>query len=185
MKLYREIEPGELSQAELKRYIASFEEFPPRTAELQRQIGIGVGYHRAWYRSFKECWLGWLTAKDCELRKEDLNPSRAAAETRWNHLLNSPLMFWVAESANMSDQFLVAAKAAAEAAAEENPRSGHPHGRYMRQALPWSDVEQAILSCPEPVALEDAEHASLLAFRRLCERRSEFKKLERWLPVNS
>lgn len=182
MKNYREIEPGELSQSKLKRYVAGFDEFPPRTTELQERIGIGVGFHGAWYRSMKECWLGWLTAKDCELRENDVDPSRVAAETRWNHLLNSPLMFWLAESANMSDASLTVAEEAAVAAAEENPRSGHPHGQYMRRALPWCDVQHAILSCPEPIALERAEQEALLAFERLCERRNEFRRLEQWLP---
>ncbi|MEM8542170.1 MAG: hypothetical protein AAGF25_14540, partial [Pseudomonadota bacterium] len=92
--------------------------------------------------------------------------------------MNSPLMFWLAETAKMPDAALAAAEEAAVAAAEENPRSGHPHGQYMRRALPWCEVQQAILSGSEPVALELAEHEATLAFRRLRERRSEFRRLE-------
>lgn len=182
MKQYREVEPGELSQTDLKCYIAGFEEFAPRTTALQNQISIGVGYNEAWYRSFKECWLGWLTAKDCELRIEGRDPCCAAAEIRWQHLLNSPLMFWVAESANMPEPSLTAAETAARTAAEANPKSGHPHGKLMRQALPWNEVEQAILNGMRPVDRSEAEELGLVAFRYLCQKRPEFRKLTSGLP---
>ena len=91
-------------------------------------------------------------------------------------------MFWVAENSLMSRGHLLAAEAAALAATSENPKSGHPHGKYMREALPWCDVEQAILSGPSPVTPEQAEEEALIAFERLCERRGEFRKLRQWLP---
>lgn len=94
-------------------------------------------------------------------------------------------MFWVAENAQMSENRLVAAEAAAQRATSENPKSGHPHGKYMRVALPWREVEQAILSGPAPVSSEHAEAAGLLAFDRLCQKRSEFRKLRQWLPFRA
>lgn len=179
---HREITSGELSQTDLKCYFAAYEACPPRTVELEQRIGIGSDFGNKWHRSQKECWLGWLTAKDCEVRSRGDDPACAPAENRWQHLLSSPLMFWVAENARMSEDHLLAAENAAQRATAENPKSGHPHGKYMREALPWSEVEQAILSGPDPVSFEHAEAAGLLAFDRLCERRSEFRELRQWLP---
>lgn len=165
----------------MKWYFAAYPEEPPRTRALEQTIEIGTGFHDSWYQSQKECWLGWLVAKDCEARSRGQDPFSIDAEVRWNHLLSSPLMFWAAECAGVPETLLDQAEQAATEATRENPRSGHPHGTMMRAILPWSNVEGAILENTSPLPVREAEDMAREAFDKLCELRSEFRELRAYL----
>ncbi len=166
-----------LSQDRLKLYFAGYPEKPPKTTALEQQIQIGTGFHGKWYRSQRECWLGWLVAKNLEAHRKGRDPSAICASARWKHLLSSPMMFWVAECAGVSSATLDAAADKAVEAAQLNPMCGHPHGKMIREVLPWHEVENAILSRPALASSEVAAEASMEAFSRLCQRRSEFRRL--------
>ena len=166
-----------MNQVELKCYFAAYGDRPPRTTALEQQIQICTGFHSKWYRSQRERWLGWLTAKDCEARLRGEQPSDIDAAVRWKYLLSRPLMFWVAESAGMATSVLDATEDAAVGATAINSKSGHPHGMMMREVLPWCEVEHAILTGPEPIPQAAAERIALPAFDRLCAKKSEFQKL--------
>lgn len=171
----------DLTQADLKRYFAAYPAQPPRTTALEQKIKIGTGFHNKWYRSQREHWLGWLVAKDCEARAKGLDPAQINAKVRWQHLLCSPAMYWVGECAGVSEERLTQAEAMATEAADIKNKDGHPHGTMMRKALPWETVQSAILSGPGMASPEDAERDALAAFDRLCEKRGEFRKLQRHL----
>jgi hypothetical protein len=170
-----------MSQYDLKLYLAAYPEQPPRTKALEQSIGIGTGFHRKWYRSQREHWLGWLIAKDCEAKAAGKAPNTVNAKERWQKLACSPAMFWIAECSQMPLSVLKAAEKAAQTAAAKRSTDGHPHGKLMRAVLSWEPVEAAILSGPPPVDHYIAQELALPCFDRLCEKRSEFRRLRQWL----
>lgn len=132
-------------------------------------------------RSQKEHWLGWLVAKDCQARAKGHDPASIMASRRYQFITSSPAMFWIAECAGLSSNLLDAAEDAAIKAAEIHPKDGQPHGKMMREVLPWLVIEDAIFSDPEPASLDEAETVARQAFDRLCEKRGAFRKLKPWL----
>ncbi|RYH08453.1 hypothetical protein [Tropicimonas sp. IMCC6043] len=93
------------------------------------------------------------------------------------------MMFWLAEVAGVPSDLLDEAEALAESASQANPADGHPHGRMIRTALPWPLIEQAILTGPHLAPLSVANDAALLAFDRLTETVSTYRKFRQWLPT--
>ncbi|WP_380057514.1 hypothetical protein ACFE33_04555 [Falsihalocynthiibacter sp. SS001] len=169
-----------IAHSDLIRYFSAYPETPPRTTALEQKIKIGVGFHNKWYRSQKEHWLGWMFAKDCELRSQRKDPTNIDAQVRWRNVMCSPAMFWIAECASVSFEQLDEAENAAILASAQNPKDGHPHGRMMREVLPWNTIEAAMITGPQPVGDEQAQAMARVAFERLCEKRSEFRKLRQW-----
>ena len=169
-----------ISQIDLKCLVASFPETTSRTSALEARLRIGTGFHGKWYRSQREHWLGWLVAKDCEARSGRIDPVNIPAEKRWKWMMCSPAMIWLSDCAGVDDKILDLAECAAQRAAVMNDQDGHPHGKFVREALPWPTLEACLLlKTPQP--REAAEAAGQHAFDRLCDRRSEFRKLRRWL----
>lgn len=176
-------EMPDLTQADLKRYFAAYPAQPPRTTALEQQIKIGTGFHNKWYRSQREHWLGWLVAKDCEAHAKGQDPAMINAKPRWQHLMCSPAMYWVAECAGVHEDRLRHAEAMAIEAARIRGKDGHPHGTMMRKALPWDVIQSAIMAGLGMASNEHAERDAMAAFDRLCEKRSEFRKLRKHLPL--
>lgn len=172
-----------LSQRELLYYIAGYPETTPRTKALERRIKIGSGFHNKWYRSQREHWLGWLVAKDGEARKKGVRSEDVWAGLRWRHLMCSPAMFWLADCAGVDERTLVMAEGAAARAANLNNMDGHPHGKLMREAISWGEVQTAIISDPFRIGVQQAEIEALEAFDRLCRSHSKFRPLRDWLKV--
>ena len=169
-----------ISQIDLKCLVASFAETTRRTSALEARIRIGAGFHDKWYRSQREHWLGWLVAKDCEARCNRIDPVHIPAERRWKWLMCSPAMIWLSDCAGVHNDVLDLAERAAERAALINDHDGYPHGKFVREVLPWPTLEFGLLS-KTPLQREAAEAEGRHAFDRLCDRRSEFRKLRKWL----
>lgn len=170
-----------LTSSLLRRYVAGYPAFPPRTIALEQRINIGTGFHGKWYRSQKEHWLGWLLAKECEARSRGLGASSSSAKTRYQFILCSPAIFWLAECAGVPGHRLDEAEAAAECAAAINGRDGHPHGALMRMALPWPLLASAMSNGPAPASEETANEISRAAFDHLCANLSRYRSLKAWL----
>jgi len=169
-----------ISQIDLRCLVASFPETTRRTSALEARLRIGTGFHGKWYGSQQEHWLGWLVAKDCEARRSGIDPANIPAEKRWNWIMCSPAMIWLADCAGVDGEVLDLAECAAQRAALINDRDGHPHGKLVREVLPWPTLEPCLLRMP-PLAREAADAEGHCAFDRLCDRRSEFRKLRQWL----
>ncbi len=163
-----------ITQNELLCHVAAYEANPPRTVELEQEIEIGSGFHGKWYRSQREHWLGWLSLK---IRDSSMvNPgAEVPARLVWNRLKCSPMMFWLAETAGADSETLIRAADAAGQAAKINPKDGNPHGKIMRQVLPWSLVEGLLRSGPPLASEEVAKQAGDEALDRLLKLRPEFK----------
>ena len=164
----------DISQSALKNYVAAYPATPPRVAALEQRIQIGTGFHRKWYRSQREHWLGWLEYQDRKALGAGQNPNHLHAKAVWNRLKCSPMMFWLAECAGVSPKLLGQAEEAAVEATRLNPKDGNPHGRLILTVLPWPIVEKAIGSGPTAASPSQGQDEAELAFGHLCEKRPEF-----------
>lgn len=170
-----------ISLSRLKACVASSESRPPRTIALEQRILIGSGFHGKWYRSQREHMLGWLLIQECQERKKGNDPSHVSAKGMWSRLKCSPLMFWLAECAGVHRKVLDAAEHMAIAASEINPKDGDPHGKMMREVLPWAVVADAISSNARPVDAEKADEEAIPAFERLIAKNAGYRHLREWL----
>ncbi|KKL80279.1 hypothetical protein LCGC14_2006340 [marine sediment metagenome] len=168
---------------EFRSYVASFPENPPRTIALEQKIEIGTGFHGKWYRSQREHMLGWLLVQECRERKNGKDPHDASAQGMWSRLKCSPLMFWVAEGAQVLGGVLDEAERAASAASAIRPTDGDPHGKMMRGPLPWSVIAKALRSSPRPVSPEQTDAEAVPAFERLISKNASYRSLRNWLVI--
>lgn len=166
---------------QLLRHVAAYPDRPEWTNKLEQEIQIGTGFHGKWYRSQREHLLGWLVFQQCEARRKGIEPEDNLAKPMWNRLKCSPLMFWLAEASGVESELLSKAQNAAIEATAINPKDGNPHGKMIREVLPWELVEQAISMGPRPLATEQAIMAANRAFDRLTQLRPEFRKMRAYL----
>ncbi|SFC96479.1 hypothetical protein [Tropicimonas isoalkanivorans] len=165
-----------LLQRDLKRLVAGFPEYPPLTTRLEQTIRIGTGFHHRWYTSQREHWLAAMTAKEREVRQAGLDARQITAGDRWRYVNCMPMMFWLAECAQVDRTLLDAAGHMAAVAAARVRHDCPQHGRSMRNVLPWKTVERALLKV-EPVVDEDAAIAAGdAAFARLAALVPGFKR---------
>ena len=152
---------------ELLCYVANYEERPSRTLQLEREIKIGTDYHDKWFDSQKDHWLGWLTWQSLK------NSNHHQAEIVWNRLKSSPMMFWLAECAQIEDNILDDLEKAAKKAAThqknqgKEPRDSQEHGDHIRAVLDWSDLEESIQKMSKKVLIEKARSLGDQAYIQL------------------
>ncbi len=169
-----------ISISELIGHMEAYPEAPPRTTELEQRIRIGTGFHNKWYRSQKDHLLGWMVVQECQARKRGVDPANVDAKGMWGRLKCSPAMFWLAECARVPDNVLAKAERAAMAAAAINPMDGDPHGKMMREVLPWSVLAAAIANGPGPAPLDEAVGSANEAFQRLTGKVHAYRHLREW-----
>ena len=158
---------------ELLRYIAGYPETPPRTIALEQEIRIGTGFHGKWYGSQKEHWLGYVGYKRAKWAAQGKNYDLEKAKSHWSRTHCFPMLFWLAECAGVDSDVLGTAEAAARRVAAVIG-SDHPsHGKAAREVLPWSLVEQAILSKEPGLDLATARSASDDAYKQLASLRAD------------
>jgi len=158
---------------ELLRYIAGYPETPPRTIALEQEIKIGTGFHGKWYSSQKEHWLGYVGYKRAQWAAQGKNYNLEKAKSHWSRTHCFPMLFWLAECAGVDSDILERAEVVARRVTAEIC-SDHPsHGKAAREVLPWSLVEQAILSKAPELDVATARSASDDAYTRLALLRSD------------
>ena len=114
----------------------------PRCTELEKTIGVGVGFSGAWYGSQKEHWIGWLSEYD--------SPGAYGRETKvlrdasyaYNRIQCAPMLFWLsaalgAPQAQLDSAFDAVVKA---------PRKGASQCAALRKILTWQVVEGLLKS---------------------------------------
>ncbi|SMY10269.1 hypothetical protein [Flavimaricola marinus] len=169
-----------ISLTRLKDHVAAYDDTPRRTLALEHRTGIGSGFHGKWYRSQREHLLGWLVVQEAQARKKGEDPATVDARGMWGRLKCSPLMFWLAESAGVAPDLLDDAELAAVEAALINPTDGDPHGKLMRQVLPWEVVSQAVHSGPDDHEPGSGTIAARQAFDRLTDKVHTYRGLREW-----
>jgi len=170
-----------ISITHLKSRIATYPDFPPRTTALEQRIQIGTGFHGKWYRSQKEHMLGWMIVQEAQAREKDRDPSTTDAKQMWGRLKCSPSMFWLAEAAGVEDELLDEAENAAVAAAAINSRDGEPHGRLMREVLPWDVISRAIAAGRVPPTLHRDDQDARAAFEKLARKNHAYRRYLEWI----
>lgn len=170
-----------ISITQLKALMAAYPDHPPRTTALERRIGIGAGFHGKWYRSQREHLLGWIVVQECQARMNGKDPLLVDAKGMWGRLKCSPAMFWLAECAGVPDPLLTRAEQQAVAATRINSMDGDPHGKFMREVLPWDIVKNAMHLGSIPSNAEQADIAAQEAFDRLTSRVSSYRRHREWI----
>jgi hypothetical protein len=111
---------------------------------MEQAISVGVGFDRAWYRSQKEHWLGWLTeyhgAGACG---RSAQPPRNARYV-YNHIQCGPMLFWLAEALGMETVRLDAAFGAVT----DFDVKGAPQCAALRHELHWKVIEGGLTDWP-------------------------------------
>ncbi|SHK58381.1 Site-specific recombinase XerD [Shimia gijangensis] len=131
--------------------IRSLPEARPLTALLEREIGIGADYKRAWYSSQKEHWLGWLGA--CETPAPYKRQASSATDARlvFQRLSCAPMLFWLADASEFEETRLRLAFDAVVAA----PQNGARQSAAFRRIIPWELIDLhlngAHVPSPKPV----------------------------------
>ncbi len=113
----------------------------PRCTELEKTIGVGVGFSGAWYGSQKEHWMGWLSEYDA--------PGAYGRETKvlrdacysYNRIQCAPMLFWLAEALRAPESQLDKAFNAVLKA----PCNGASQCAALRKFLPWQMVEELLI----------------------------------------
>ncbi|MEM8840341.1 MAG: hypothetical protein AAGD47_01060 [Pseudomonadota bacterium] len=167
---------GEIDLNKLRCLVAGFPAEPPRTKALEQKIQIGAGFHDKWYRSQKEHWLGWLTAKsrENELDEKTFDPPRI-----WSGLKCSPMLFWMAEVAGAEASVLDRLETVSIEAARVKPQDGNPHGVAFRKILPWPKVEELLPARPGIQTEEVAHRMGDEALERLANHVPRYRRLLR------
>ena len=122
-----------------------------------------------------------MVVQECQARKQEKDPSAVSAKGMWNRLKCSPSMFWLAECVGVPREVLDEAERAAVAASEINPKDGEPHGKMMREVLPWHVIADALASNARAVTPEKADEDAIPAFERLIARNATYRHLREWL----
>ena len=119
----------------------------PKYRALEHALRDGTGYGRAWYRTQREHWLGWLGAYDGPGAYGRAEWASRDAAFVWNHIQCAPMLFWLAEALALPDAVLDRAYQDIVAA----PKRGASQCAALRRIIPWVDIEAALLARPKGV----------------------------------
>ena len=81
----------------LRAHIKPLSEYLPLTKSLEEALREGAGFNRAWYRSQKEHWLGWLAEYDGP-GAYGRSDAKRDARFVYNHIQCAPMLFWLSEA---------------------------------------------------------------------------------------
>lgn len=125
---------------QLRAHIRPLPEYLPRTREMERAIGVGAGFDRAWYRSQKQHWLGWLAEYHGPGAYGRTDAAQRNGAYIYNHIQCAPMLFWLCEALGVESGKLDRAFCAVEAA---RPKGAAQCGA-LRKEVPWELVEEVI-----------------------------------------
>lgn len=111
-----------------------------RCTELEKAIGVGVGFSGAWYRSQKEHWIGWLSEYDRPGAYRRETKVLRGASYAYNRIQCAPMLFWLSEALSAPEAQLDKAFDAVLKA----PSKGASQCAALRRILPWHVVESRL-----------------------------------------
>jgi hypothetical protein len=130
----------------LRAYIKPLPEYLPQTKAMERALREGVGFNRAWYRSQKEHWLGWLAQYDGP-GAYGRSDTKRDAQFVYNHIQCAPMLFWLSEALDTPSDILDTTFEAVVAA----PNRGAQKCAALRSNLPWDQITDRIAARPYPL----------------------------------
>lgn len=111
-----------------------------RCTELEKAIGVGVGFSGAWYRSQKEHWIGWLSEYDgLGAYRRETKVLRGASYA-YNRIQCAPMLFWLSEALSAPEAQLDSAFDAVV----KSPRQGGSQCAALRKISPWKVAEDLL-----------------------------------------
>jgi hypothetical protein len=121
----------------LARKISKFSARPSMTSSFERALAARQVWKpsKAWYKSQKEHWLGWLGEYKGPGYYGRKN-SKRSAEYSYNHINCSPMVLWLGEASGVSKKIVGKAKRAAL-------RTHHMGSQCsaIRKIIPWVLIE--------------------------------------------
>lgn len=123
----------------LRAHIKPLPEYLPQTKALEEVLSEGVGYNRAWYRSQKEHWLGWLAEYNGPGAYGRSNAERDACFI-YNHIQCAPMLFWLSEVLETPTDILNETFDAVVAA----PNRGAQRCAALRKHLSWEQTSDRL-----------------------------------------
>lgn len=130
-----------MNPRQLRRRIKRLNADTPLHKRLEQALQEGVSFGNAWYGSQKEHWLGWLAEYDGPGAYGRQSGKPRDARYIYNHIQCAPMLFWLAEALDISDETLEGAFDVVVAAPDWNASQC----AAFRKLVPWEDVE-ALLS---------------------------------------
>lgn len=125
---------------ELLKIIPNLENDTPMNQSLERALGIGPGYGKAWYSSQQEHWMVWLKEYTGTGPYHRIARDNVLAETVYNRLMCPPMLFWLVEAAGV-DQHLLRSGFDAALAAQSNCAT---QTAAIRKVIPWGITCRAL-----------------------------------------
>jgi hypothetical protein len=126
----------------LARKIRKLRPHPSITLQLESAMHARGTWNRdrAWYKSQKEYWLGWLSEYDGPGYYGRTNSHRSA-EFVYNHINCAPMVLWLGEAAGVSIAKVKAAKRAA-LGAKPSPAAA---AAAVRKKIAWPEIEEHLI----------------------------------------
>lgn len=128
----------------LARKIGKLDARPSITSELERALEKRGDWNRsrAWYKSQKEHWLGWLSGYEGagHYGRKDWNRS---AEFIYNHIVCPPMVLWLGEASGIPKATVREAKQAALSARPSLPAQS----AAIRKVIRWDAIEVRLTNC--------------------------------------
>ena len=94
---------------------------------------------KAWYRTQKEHWIGWLRDYGGQGAYGRRTPSPRDARTVYNRIVEPRMLLWLLEAAGVDTALVAAAHEAAADATSMQQASGR-----IRQLVPWEVLAHAL-----------------------------------------
>jgi hypothetical protein len=126
-----------MTTQELLKQIRNLPAHMPITAALEGSLSERNMWNsgKAWYRSQKEHWIGWLSQYDGPGYYGRKGGNRSA-EFVYNHVNCPPMVLWLGEAAGVSRKRVLDAKKAALSAKPNFPAQS----AAIRSAIPWVEI---------------------------------------------
>jgi hypothetical protein len=130
----------------LRAYIKPLPEYLNKTRAMETALREGTGFNKAWYRSQKEHWLGWLAEYDGP-GAYGRSDAKRDARFVYNHIQCAQMLFWLSEALDTPSDILNTTFEAVVAA----PNRGAQQCAALRSHLPWDQIADRLAARSYPL----------------------------------
>lgn len=134
-----------ISSQELALIVPSLPQETKYLGALELVLKVGPDFGGAWYSSQKEHWMGWLGDYCFTGAYERKHPGNHPAQTVYNRIGCSPMLFWLGEAASIPETQI---RQAFDAVIGIRTSRMASHCRAIRQIIPWEDIARSLAQLP-------------------------------------
>jgi len=128
-----------VNSKELRKLILKLPKDSVHAEKMEKAIGLRARGRRAWYKTQKEHWLGWLAERD-GTGFYGRKTWGHDAEYIYDHIQCAPMLLWLAEALGVSEAKIRKASKAVIAAGRNYARQC----AALRREIPWQVIACAI-----------------------------------------